>query len=136
MLALWEAVNEEPIYLVTNLLDLKAAIDLYRKRAHIEIFDSGHKSHGFHIHKSHVSDPARLIASCLAYVWLVLGVCALRDRLVKRFHREDRCDSSQFRLGLRLLVRCLKDDIPITEGFLVPVRLPHKPIRQILKQAA
>jgi len=141
VLALWEAVYEEPIYLVTNLTDLKAALGLYRKRAHIETFFSDQKSRGFHIHKSHLSDPARLmrllLASCLAYIWLVyLGVCALKDGWLKRLHRQDRCDLSLFRLGLRLLARCLKDDIPIPEGFLVPVGLPSRPVRQILKRAA
>lgn len=141
VLAVWEEAYEEPLYLVTTMADLEAALALYRKRAHVETFFSDQKSRGFQIHKSHLSEPARLtrllIASCLAYLWLVyLGVCALRERWLKRLHRQDRCDLSLFRLGLRLLARCLKDDIPIPEGFLVPASLPHKPIRQPLKRAA
>ncbi len=141
VLALWEAAYEEPIYLVTNMVDLKAAIAVYRKRAHVETFFSDQKSRGFQLHKSHLSDPMRLmrllIASCLAYLWLVyLGVCALRDGWLKRLHRQDRCDLSLFRLGLRLLARCLKDDIPLPEGFLVPVVLPQEPVRLSLKRAA
>ncbi len=116
---------DTPLSLVTNMLDLDAALALYRKRAHIETFFSDQKSRGFHLHKSHLSDPKRLarllIAACLAYVWLVyLGVCALRDGWMQRLHRRDRCDLSLFRLGLRLLARCLKDDLPIPAGFLVP----------------
>ena len=92
VLAVWEAKYDKPLYLVTNMADLKEALKLYRKRAHIETFFSDHKSRGFHIHKSHLSEPARLmrllIASCLAYIWLVyLGVCALRDGWLKRLHR-------------------------------------------------
>jgi hypothetical protein len=141
ILAVWEDAYEEPLYLVTNMADLQAALALYRKRAHIETFFSDQKSRGFHLHKSHLSDPKRLmrllIAACLAYLWLVyLGVCALRDTWLKRLHRQDRCDLSLFRLGLRLLARCLTDDIPLPEGFLVPVVLPHKPVRQPVKQAA
>ena len=141
VLAVWEAKYEKPLYLLTNMADLKEALKLYRKRAHIETFFSDHKSRGFHIHKSHLSEPGRLmrllIASCLAYIWLVyLGVCALRDGWLKRIHREHRCDLSLFRLGLRLLARCLKDGRPIPEGFLVPVSLPHKLLRQPFKQAA
>ncbi len=141
ILAIWEDAYEEPIYLVTNLLDLTAALAAYRQRAHIETFFSDQKSRGFHIHRSHLSDPKRLacllIASCLAYLWLVyLGVCALRDRWLKRLHRQDRCDLSLFRLGMRLLARCLKDALPLPEGFLVPPVLPSKPVRQALKQAA
>jgi Transposase DDE domain len=141
LLAIWEAAYEAPLYLVTNMADLQAALALYRKRAHIETFFSDQKSRGFHIHKSHLSDPKRLtrllIASCLAYLWLVyLGVCALRDAWLKQVHRRDRCDLSLFRLGLRLLARCLKDDIPIPAGFLVPVVLPQQPVRQPRKRAA
>ena len=141
ILAVWEAAYEEPLYLVTNMADLVAALAAYRKRAHIETFFSDQKSRGFHLHKSHLSDPKRLarllIAACLAYLWLVyLGVCALRDDWLKRLHRRDRCDLSLFRLGLRLLARCLKDDIPLPAGFLVPALLPRKPVRQPVKRAA
>jgi hypothetical protein len=141
ILAIWEAAYAEPIYLVTNMVDLEAALALYRKRAHIETFFSDQKSRGFHLHKSHLRDPQRLtrllIASCLAYLWLVyLGVCALRDDWLKRLHRQDRCDLSLFRLGLRLLARCLKDAIPIPAGFLVPAIPPSKPVRQSVQHAA
>ncbi len=141
ILAIWGAAYEEPLYLVTNMLDLEAAVAMYRKRAHVETFFSDQKSRGFQLHKSHLCDPARLarllIAACLAYLWVVyLGVCALRDDWLKRLHRQDRCDLSLFRLGLRLLARCLKDAIPVPEGFLVPVVLPSKSVRQALKHAA
>lgn len=141
ILAIWEAAYDAPIYLVTNMLDLDAALAAYRKRAQIETFFSDQKSRGFRLHTSHVSDPARLmrllIASCLAYIWLVyLGVCVLRDGWLKRLHRQDRCDLSLFRLGLRLLARCLKDQLPIPEGLLVPAVLPKKPLPKVLRQAA
>ncbi len=141
ILAIWEAAYEEPIYLVTNMLDLDAALAAYRKRAQIETFFSDQKSRGFQLHKSHLSEPARLtrllIVSCLAYLWVVyLGVCALRDDWLKRLHRSDRCDLSLFRLGVRLLARCLKDRSPIPEGLLVPAVFPRKPVRKVLRQAA
>ena len=79
ILAIWEAASAEPIYLVTNMADLNTALALYRKRAHIETFFSDQKSRGVRLHKSHVSEPARLmrllIASCLAYLWLVYLGC-------------------------------------------------------------
>jgi len=141
ILAIWEAAYAEPIYLVTNMLDLDAALALYRKRAHIETFFSDQKSRGFHLHTSHLSDPQRLarllIAACLAYLWIVyLGVCVLRDGWLKRLHRQDRCDLSLFRLGLRLLARCLQDAIPVPKGFLVPAIPPCKPVRHVVRQAA
>ena len=141
LLAIWEAAYDAPIYLVTNMLDLDAALAAYRKRAHIETFFSDQKSRGFQLDRSHLSDPARLarllIASCLAYLWLVyLGVCALRDGWLKRLHRQDRCDLSLFRLGVRLLARCLKDALAIPDGLLVPAVLPAKPVRRTFNHVA
>jgi hypothetical protein len=141
ILALWEQQYQQPIYLVTNISDLDEAVAQYKKRPHIETFFSDQKSRGFHIQKSHLSDPARvgrlLIASCLAYLWIVyLGVCATGANWMKQLHRQDRCDLSLFRLGLHLLARALKDDIPIPEGFLVPAMLPSSLIRTFNKKAA
>lgn len=141
LVALWEQPYEQAIYLITNISDLNEALRLYKKRAHIETFFSDHKSRGFHIHKSHLSDPNRLcrllIASCLAYIWLVyLGVCALQQDWMRLLHRQDRCDLSLFRLGLRLLARCLKDHIPIPDGLLLPATLPLSPLRSFHKLAA
>jgi hypothetical protein len=139
ILAIWEMQYQEPIYLVTNMSDLDEAVPMYKKRPQIETFFSDQKSRGFQIHKSHLSEPKRLcrllIASCLAYLWVVyLGVYAMQDDWMKRLHRQDRCDLSLFRLGLRLLARCLKDHIPIPDGFLVPLALPKSFIRTFHKQ--
>jgi hypothetical protein len=141
ILALWDEAYKQPIYLVTSLSDLDEAVRLYKLRAHIETFFSDQKSRGFHIHKSHLSEPGRLsrllIASCLAYLWIVyLGVCALQDDWKRVLHRQDRCDLSLFRLGLRLLARVLKEERAIPEGFLVPASLPVPLIRFVHKQAA
>ena len=68
IVAIWEEAYQEPLYLVTNMVDLDMAVQLYKKRAHIETFFSDQKSRGFQIHKSHLGDPRRLcrllIASC------------------------------------------------------------------------
>ncbi|HEY3231679.1 MAG TPA: transposase [Roseiflexaceae bacterium] len=141
ILAIWELQYQEPLYLVTNLADLDEAVQLYKKRPQIETFFSDQKSRRFNIHKSHLSQPARLcrllIASCLAYLWMVyLGVCALREDWMRLLHRQDRCDLSLFRLRLRLLARCLKDHIAIPDGFLVPLALPKPFVRTFQKQAA
>lgn len=141
ILAIWELQYQQPIYLVTNLADLDQAVELDKQRAHIETFFSDQKSRGFNIDKSHLSDPARLcrllIASCLAYLWLVyLGVCALQDDWMKQLHRQDRCDLSLFRLGMRLLARCLNEHLAIPDGFLIPQTLPKPLIRRFQKQVA
>src|SRR2546422_4058963 len=70
------------------------AIDYYKKRFRIETFFSDQKSRGFNIHKSHLTDPQRLsrllIASCLAYIWLVylgaLGVPAVTEQICAAAH--------------------------------------------------
>jgi hypothetical protein len=138
ILAVWEAQYQEPLYLVTTVPDLDLALQLYKKRAQIETFFSDLKSRGFHMDKSHLRDPNRLrrllIAASLAYLWIVyLGVCALQEDWMKRLHRQDRCDLSLFRLGLRLLARALKDAIPIPNGFLVPMTLPKPFVRTFTK---
>jgi len=106
----------------------------------IETFFADQKSRGFQIDKSHLRDPKRLgrllIASCLAYLWIVyLGVCAMQDDWMRVLHRQDRCDLSLFRLGLRLLARCLKEHIPIPSGLLVPPALPRAFIRTFQQPA-
>jgi hypothetical protein len=75
-----------------------------KKRFRIETFFSDEKSRGFHLHKSHLSDPERLgtlmIAACLAYLWIIyLGLTAIREDWVRLIHRTDRCDWSLFHLG-------------------------------------
>jgi hypothetical protein len=131
---------QQPLYLVTTMANLDLAVQMDKKRPHIETGFSDQKSRGFHIHTSHLSEPARLsrllIACCLASVWIVyLGSCALHDDWMQQLLRQDRCDLSLFRLGLRLLARCLKDHLPIPEGFLVPMTLSKPLIRAFTKQA-
>jgi len=115
---IWEEGQETSLSLVTNLELAEEAWAWYRLRARIETFFSDQKSRGFHLDKSHVSDPSRLarlmIAACLAYIWIIyLGVLAKRDDWVSIIHRTDRCDLSLFQLGLRLLAHLLKEGLPI-----------------------
>ena len=75
LLCCWAQGHAEPLYLVSNMSSAEDAIDYYTKRFRIETFFSDQKSRGFNIHKSHLTDPQRLsrllIASYLAYIWLV-----------------------------------------------------------------
>jgi hypothetical protein len=120
VIAWWERGYAEPIFLVTNLDLPDSACHWYKKRFRIETFFSDEKSRGFHLHKSHLSDPERLgtlmIAACLAYLWIIyLGLTAIRDGWVRLIHRADRCDWSLFHLGLALL------DFFLNEELLIPV---------------
>jgi hypothetical protein len=124
-IAWWEVGYKEPIYLVTNMELVEEACYWYAKRSRIETFFSDQKSRGFNLHKSHISDPARLarlmIAACLAYIWIIyLGVIAKRDDWVKIIHRADRCDLSLFQLGLNLLDHFLNEHLPIPVAFQMP----------------
>src|SRR5712691_9046248 len=80
------------------------------------------KSRGFHLHKSHLSNPQRLsrllIAACLAYIWIVyLGSVCMKEGWVRIIHRHHRCDLSLFQLGMRLLEHFLNEDLPIPVAF-------------------
>lgn len=120
----WRKGYQEPIYLVTNLDSPEEACQSYQKRFHIETFFSDQKSRGFHLHKSHLSDPKRLarlmLAACLAYVWIVyLGAWAMHTGLHQTIHRTDRCDLSLFQLGFRTLDFLMDHDLPIPVSFIL-----------------
>ena len=108
VIAVWDAAYAQPLYLITSLADAVVAIERYRLRFRIECMFADHKSRGFHIHKSHLADPARLgrllIATSLAYLWVhAVALFAQEQDWVRRFHRTDRCDLSLFQIGLRAL---------------------------------
>lgn len=121
----WRKDCKEPIHLVTNMNCAEEACGYYRKRFRIETLFSDQKSRGFHLQKSHLSDPVRLsrllIAACLAYCWIVyLGAYALEHGWNKIIHRTNRCDLSLFQLGLRLLDHFLNEELTIPVDFKPP----------------
>jgi hypothetical protein len=118
----WAKGEAEPLYLVSNMESAEEALYYDKKRFRIETFFSDQKSRGFHIHKSHLSDPQRLsrllIATCLAYIWVVyLGSLCKKDGWQRIIHRGKRCDLSLFQLGLRLLEHFLNEELPIPVQF-------------------
>lgn len=105
-IAWWGKAYKDPIFLISNCASLPSACDYYRRRFRLETLFSDKKSRGFHIEKSHLSDPTRLscllLATSLAYIWLIyLGMMVFQDErkrsLIDRTHRTDK---SLFRLGL------------------------------------
>jgi hypothetical protein len=68
VLSCWAKGYQEPLYLVSNMDAAEEACRYDQKRFRIETFFSDQKSRGFHLHKSHISDPQRLsrllIAAC------------------------------------------------------------------------
>jgi hypothetical protein len=124
VIAYWDAQEQKPLYLVTNLPDAARAVRHYLKRAPIETFFSDQKSRGFHLDQSHLADPARLsrllIAACLAYIWIIyLGRVAHQQGWIPLIHRTTRCDLSLFQLGLRVLQFLMKRGLPIPVGFVL-----------------
>ena len=126
VLCCWAKGYQGPLYLVSNLATAEEACRLYEKRFRIETFFSDQKSRGFHIHKSHISDPQRLsrllIAACLAYIWIVyLGSLCEKEGWREHIHRKKRCDLSLFQLGLRILEHFLNEELPIPVQFYVTI---------------
>ena len=124
VLGVWEKGHAEPIYLVTNLHEVEAAVRYYQQRFRIETFFSDQKSRGFQLHKSHLSSPERLarllLATALAYLWIIyLGAQARRAGSAAWLDHPNRADLSLFQLGLSLLAWCLDEDRPIPVAFTV-----------------
>jgi hypothetical protein len=126
VLSCWAKGYHEPLYMVSNMDAAEEACRYYQKRFRIETFFSDQKSRGFHLQKSHISDPQRLarllIAACLAYIWIVyLGSVCAREGWVSIIHRMQRCDLSLFQLGMRLLEYFLNEELPIPVQFHVTI---------------
>jgi hypothetical protein len=118
----WGKEYKNPIYLVSDLKSKTEACKFYKKRFRIETFFSDQKSRGFHIQKSHISNPDKLarllMAVCLAYIWIVyLGDLCMNIGAHKLIHRAKRCDLSLFQLGLRYLKHILNEGIKIPVDF-------------------
>lgn len=121
-IAHWDKAYKEPLFLITNMDLVDEACEWYRQRFRIETFFSDQKSRGFHLNKSHLTDPVRLsrlmIAACLAYIWIIfLGTLALLEDWGTVIHRTERCDLSLFQLGLRLLDHFLNESMPLPVAF-------------------
>src|SRR5262249_18471253 len=118
----WAKGYLRPLCMVRNIQYAEEACRYLKKRFRIEIFFADQKSRGLHIHKSHISDPQRLlrllIAACLAYIWVIyLGALCEKDGWLTIIHRNDRCDLSLFQLGLRTLEYFLNEDFSIPVMF-------------------
>lgn len=118
----WSSRYDGPLYLVTSLSNGYQACKYYRRRFQIETFFSDQKSRGFHIHKSHLADPARLsrllLAACLAYIWMVCqGLLVIAEKKTGLIDRTDRIDKSLFRLGLDWIHYALKRNLDFVPLF-------------------
>jgi len=118
----WSDKYDKPIYLISNLTSKYLTCRQYQRRYRIETFFSDQKSRGFHIHKSHLSNPTRvsrlLVAACLAYIWMILqGLQVMEENKAGCIDRTERNDKSLFRLGLDWIRHCLKRDLEFQPMF-------------------
>ena len=132
LLGVWDAKQQEPLYLITSLADANDAFERYRLRFRIECMFANHKSRGFRLDKSHLTAPERLarlvIASSLAYVWIhATAGFAQTQGWVEQFHRSDRCDLGLFQIGLRAIQYALREGLRVPVSFLLPIDPPGAP---------
>ena len=130
IVGLWHKRHRAPLYLVSNCDLPEEAVLYYKQRFRIETLFSDQKSRGFHLAHSHLGATERLerlmIATCLAYVWLVcLGVAVVLAGKLSVVHRTNRCDLSLFQIGLLWLEHCLNKNKPIPIPLAIP-RLKRK----------
>jgi hypothetical protein len=129
LIGVWDAKQQQPIYLITSLSDADDAVERYRLRFRIECMFANHKSRGFRIDKSHLAAPERLarllIATSLAYLWVHAAAIFAQGRgWIEQFHRTDRCDLSLFQIGLRAIRYALREGLRVPVSFLLPMD-PH-----------
>jgi hypothetical protein len=102
----------EMLCLVSNLSASLQPNLIYEKRYWIETLFGNHKSRGFQLSRTHLTDPEhidRLILVLAIATWMVLGF-GTHLILINHAHwidRSDRRDLSLFQLGLRGIIRFL-----------------------------
>lgn len=105
----WQAGEDKPWFLATNLTSAQATLLLYGRRMWIEEMFGDMKGHGFDLETSHLRHFLRLsrltLAVCLLYLWLVaLAEYVVTHKHTRQIDRANRQDLSVFRLGLDFLV--------------------------------
>lgn len=103
----WSRRYDAPLYLVTSLENRSLACRYYRRRFQSETFFSDQSSCGFHLHKSHLADPARLsrllLAACPAYLLMVCqGLLVIAEKKVGFIDRTSCVDKKPFQAQFRL----------------------------------
>jgi hypothetical protein len=115
----WEAGEEEPWCLATNLPDRTMALKYYRRRMWTEEMFGDMKKHGFDLESTMLRDFLRLsrltLAVALLYVWLIsVGGRTIQQGLRPLVDRNDRRDLSIFQIGLRFIQRRLTNTLSVS----------------------
>lgn len=114
----WEAGEEEPWLLATNLPTLRATLKAYGRRMWIEEMFGDMKGNGFDLESTHLQHFQRLsrltLAVALLYVWLIsVGTRAVKSGQRQLVDRKDRRDLSIFQIGWRIIERCLTNSLKV-----------------------
>jgi hypothetical protein len=124
LLAYWKIGEDEPWLLATNLSTPQDTLAAYRRRMWIEEMFGDLKAHGFDLERTHLRHFMRLsrltLAATLLYVWLVaFGSQAIKTGLRHLVDRADRRDLSIFRIGYRMVERCLTNELTFSISFVL-----------------
>lgn len=117
LLCHWQSGEKESWCLATNLPDLSMVLRYYRRRMWIEEMFGDMKDHGFDLELTmlrHFERLSRLtLAVALLYIWLIsIGTGTIRNGLRALVDRTDRRDLSIFQIGLRIIERCVINELP------------------------
>jgi hypothetical protein len=118
----WQAGQDEPWLLATNLSSLRDGLRAYKRRMWIEEMFGDFKKHGFDLESSQLRHFLRLSRLTLIVAFLYYWLVAFGSQVIKRglrylVDRADRRDLSIFRIGLRMFEWLQSNDEPI------PIRL-------------
>jgi hypothetical protein len=108
----WGKEHDEPICLVSSLPAAELPEQVYERRYWIETLFGNHKSRGFQLARTHLTDPEHIDRLLLAIAIATCFTLGLGTHLIiiKQTHlvdRTDRRDLSLFQLGFRWLFRLL-----------------------------
>jgi hypothetical protein len=127
----WGEQEPEPWCLVSNLSADQQPHLIYPKRFWIETLFGNHKSRGFQLARTHLTDPQQIDRLVLAlaiatYITLGLGTELIVSGQTKLVDRTDRRDLSLFQLGWRYLYRLLALDrlVELKITFRWDIKLP------------
>ena len=114
----WQAGEEEPWCLATNLPDCEMALHCYRRRMWCEEMHGDFKKHGFDLESTMLHDFLKLsrltLAVAFLYVWSIsVGCTTIHAGLRHLVDRNDRRDLSIFQIGLRFIKRRLTNDLSV-----------------------
>jgi hypothetical protein len=119
LLVHWQAGEDEPWCLATNLPDREMTLRYYRRRMWTEELHGDLKKHGFDLESTMLHDFLRLsrltLAVAFLYVWLIsVGSRTIHQGLRHLVDRHDRRDLSIFQIGLRFIQRRLTNALSVS----------------------